>query len=106
VVLFTDFVDVVSAELMLENVGRLAGRHRVLFVTLRDPALGELAGGEPRSLLDLHRAVVAADVERERDVVLARLRRLGVSIVDAAPAGFAPQLVQRYLEIKRRELVA
>jgi len=105
VVLFTDFVDVAAADLMLENVGRLARRHRVLFVTLRDPELAALAGAEPRSLLDLHRAVVAADLEREREVVLARLRRLGISIVDAAPAAFAPRLVQRYLEIKRRELV-
>jgi uncharacterized protein (DUF58 family) len=105
VVLLTDFVDTVSAELMLENLDRLARRHLVVFVTLRDPTLGDIAGARPQTSLDLHRAVVAYDFVRERDVVLARLRRMGVTTIDAAPGEVSVQLLNRYLDIRRREMI-
>lgn len=105
VVLLTDFVDTITAELMLENVQRLARRHLVIFVTLRDPGLGALAGALPRSLTDLHQAVVADGFLREREIVIQRLKRLGVHCIDAPPAAVSMSLLNRYLDIKRRELV-
>lgn len=105
VVLLTDFVDTVTAELMLENVQRLARRHLVIFVTLRDATLGTLAAAAPRTLTALHGAVVAEDFLREREVVLQRLRRLGVHCIDAPPEAISMNLLNRYLDIKRRELV-
>lgn len=105
VVVLTDFVDTVTSELMLDNVARLARRHLVVFVSLRDPLLDALAAREPREPVDLHEAVVADSLLRERDLVLTRLRRLGVFCIDAAPGEIGPQLVNRYLEIKRREMI-
>lgn len=104
VVLFTDFLDTVTAELMIDNVTRLARRHLVLFVAVRDPSLETRALARPRSLGALHEAVVAGDFARERHVVLERLRRAGAHCIDSAPASFSMALVNRYLEIKRREL--
>jgi uncharacterized protein (DUF58 family) len=106
VVVFTEFVDAVTAELMVENLSRLARRQLVVFVALRDPALEALALARPRRLGDVYRAGVAADFVRERERVLARLRRAGVSCLDAAPAEVSARLVNRYLEIKRREAIS
>jgi uncharacterized protein (DUF58 family) len=105
VVLLTDFVDTITAELMIENVARMSRRHLVLFVTLRDPALDEIAHGRPTSLDRLHRAVVAAEFIRERDVVLRKLGRLGVHTIDVPPQKVTTDLLNRYLDVKRRELV-
>lgn len=105
VVVFTDFVDTVTAELMVENLGRLARRQLVVFVALRDPVLDAIAGARPRRLTDLYRSTVAADFVRERELVLARLRRSGILCVDAAPEAISSQLVNRYLDVKRREMV-
>lgn len=105
IVVFTDFVDVIAAELMLETLARLARKHLVLFVTLRDPGLVETAEAAPRDLGHLTRAVVAGDLLREREVVLRRLTRLGIQPVDAAPGEVSAQLLSRYLDVKRRELV-
>jgi uncharacterized protein (DUF58 family) len=105
VVVFTEFVDTVTAELMVENLSRLARRQLVLFVALRDPALDEAALARPRRLGDVYRSVVASDFVRERERVIARLRRFGVQCVDAAPGEVSARLVNRYLDIKRRELV-
>ena len=104
VVLFTDFLDTVTAELMIDNVTRLARRHLVLFVAVRDPSLEARALARPRSLPLVHQAVVAGDFLRERQVVLERLRRVGAHCLDAAPGASAMALVNRYLELKRREL--
>ncbi|HEX9052748.1 MAG TPA: DUF58 domain-containing protein [Anaeromyxobacter sp.] len=106
VVVFTEFVDTVTAELMIENLGRLARRQLVLFVALRDPALDAAARARPRRLGDVYRSVVASDFVRERERVLARLRRLGVLCVDAAPGELSTRLLNRYLDVKRRELIA
>lgn len=105
VVLFTDFLDTVTAELMVENVTRLARRHLVMFVAIKDPSLDTRALAAPRSLDLLHEAVVASDFARERGIVLERLRRAGAHCLDATPAELTMSLVNRYLEIVRRELL-
>jgi len=106
VLVFTEFTDTVTAELMLENLERLSRRQLVVFVALRDTSLDTLALAPPRRLGGLYRAVTAADFLRERELVLKRLRRMGVSCVDAAPGELSARLVNRYLYIKRRELIA
>ncbi len=105
VVLFTDVLDTVTAELMIENVTRLARRHLVLFVAVKDPSLEARALARPRTLDALHQAVVATDFSRERDIVIERLRRAGAHCIDATPGEFSMALVNRYLDIKRRELL-
>jgi len=105
VVVFTEFTDPTSAELMIENVGRLINRHLVVFVVMRDEELEGLARTEPASPDDVTRAVIAQSLLRERERVVARLRRLGAEIVDAPASAVGPALLDRYLEIKRRSRI-
>jgi uncharacterized protein (DUF58 family) len=105
VVVLTDFVDTVTAELMVENLDRLARRHAVVFVALQDPGLTAAAGQYPADLLALNRAVVAGSLLRDREVVLRRLQRQGIEPIDAPPAEVTPRLINTYLEIKRRERI-
>ncbi|MFL6258625.1 MAG: DUF58 domain-containing protein [Thermoanaerobaculia bacterium] len=105
IVVLTDFVDTVSAELMVENLDRLSRRHVVVFVALQDPGLAATADGPPTGLLDLNRSVVAGGLLRDREVVLRRLRRMGIYPIDAAPAQVSPRLINTYLDIKRRERI-
>lgn len=105
VILFTDFVDSVSAELMLDNARRLVRRHVVLFVALRDAELDRVADRRPQSITEVAEAVSAHDVRAERRAVLERLRRLGVLCLDVPPERLSAELVDRYLHVKRRELV-
>jgi uncharacterized protein (DUF58 family) len=103
IVLFTDFVDTVTAELLVETMQRIVTRHLVLFVTLTDPVLDDAVGAAPRGIDDVARAVVADDLLRERRVVLARLRRLGVQCLDVTSEHLTAELLNRYLAIKRRD---
>lgn len=105
IVVMTDFTDSVTAELMMDNLHRLAARHLVVFVSLRDPLLGQVMDAYPENLVALQRSVVADSLLREREVVLGRLRRRGISCIDANPNEIGMQLLNRYLEIKRREMI-
>jgi uncharacterized protein (DUF58 family) len=105
VVVLTDFVDTVTAELMIENLDRLGRRHLVLFVALRDVDVDAQAAAPPRDLDALNRAMAAHDLARDRDVVLGRLRRQGVHCLDTPPAAVSSRLINHYLDVKRRELV-
>ena len=105
VVVFSDFVDTTTAELLVENVAVLNRHHVVAFVSIRDPMLqayGRRAAGD---LGEVAASVAAAGLERERRLVLERLARLGVFVVDAAPGGITARLVSTYLNIKARELI-
>lgn len=105
VVVFTDFADTVSAELMVENVARLARRHMIVFVAFHDEELEALRNAQPQTPDDVSRAVIAHQLLRERSLVLARLRRMGVFIVDAPPDKIGPELVRAYDELRRRERI-
>ena len=105
VVVFTDFADTTSAELMLDNVARLLAQHLVIFVVMRDDELEDLQRQAPTNADDVSRAVVAAALLRERELVVTRLRRLGVQIVEAPADQIGPALLSRYLDLKRRDLL-
>jgi uncharacterized protein (DUF58 family) len=105
VVLFTDFVDTTTAELLLESLQRISNRHVVLFVTLKDTVLEGIADAAPERFEDVTKAVVAHDMLRDREIVLERLARLGIHCLDVSPAGLSAGLINRYLEIKQRGLI-
>lgn len=105
VIIFSDFVDTISAELMLESVRRLTERHLVLFATFEDEALSSMADAPPETTEDVTRSVIAGTLLAERDVVLRRLQRMGVQIIETRPEHFGGALISRYLQIKKRDML-
>jgi uncharacterized protein (DUF58 family) len=102
ILIFTEFVDPTSAELMLKTVGRLAERHLVVFVVMHDTELDALVDAAPETPDDVSRAVIAAALVRERRIVTARLQRMGVHIVEAHHDRLGGELVNTYLALKKR----
>ncbi|MEM1374501.1 MAG: DUF58 domain-containing protein [Pseudomonadota bacterium] len=105
IIIFTDFVDTTSAELMLENIAVLAKRHLILFVAIRDPELEEQIGVTPEDMGGVATLVAANQSISERRLVLERLTRMGVTVIDAKPGQVTGRLVSAYLDIKERELI-
>ena len=105
IMVFTEFSDTISAELMLNAVGTLLKRHLVLFVVMRDEELEALAAHEPDEADDVTRAVTAAALLRERRLVVTKLRHLGVHVIESAHDRAGPALVSAYLDLKRRDLL-
>ena len=105
VVLFTEFVDTTTAQLLLGGVKRMANRHAVIFVTFSDPLLEEAVEAEPKNFPAVARALVSEDFLRERALVLEKLRRMGVHCLETPARGLGVSLVNRYLAIKGRGLL-
>ena len=105
IIIFSDFVDTISAELMLENVKRLTDRHLVIFATFEDETLAGMADAPPNTTEALTRAVIADTLMAERDTVLLRLQRMGVQVVETRPEQFGAELISRYLQIKQRDML-
>ncbi len=105
IVLFSDFADTTSAQLMVESVERLVRHHVVIFVTMQDAELTDLAEADPDTLRDLATSVAADGLARQRAVVLQRLRRLGVDVIEAPWEAIGYRLIDRYLAAKRAEAV-
>lgn len=101
IVIFSDFTDLTSAELMIESVGRLLKRHVVLFVTLVDDELQTISTNRPETIQDLSEAVAADILLRERALVILRLQQMGVDVIEAPFDRIGPHLIDAYLEIKR-----
>lgn len=105
VVVFTEVTDQAGAELMLRAAQNLLGRHLVLFVLIDDAELEALAAAAPETIDAVSRAVTAAALLRERRLVAARLRGLGIQVLETPHARVGPALVATYLDFKRRNLL-
>lgn len=105
IVIFSDFTDPTSAELMMESVGRLVSRHVVLFVTMTDEELVDLAQAEPAGMDQLAMAVTADQLLRQRALVTRRLRQCGVDVIEAPHEQVGLRLIDAYLAIKRAGLI-
>ncbi|MFD1036653.1 DUF58 domain-containing protein [Sphingomonas hankookensis] len=102
IVLFTEFTDTTSAELMLAAAQRMLKRHRVLFVLFRDTELEGLRDHAPQSADDLVRANVAQLLLRDRAIVIERLRRMGIDVIEATADAMPLALVERYVNHRER----
>jgi uncharacterized protein (DUF58 family) len=105
VILFTDFVDTITAELLVESMQRMANRHLVVFVTQRGSILQRAVDARPSQLADVAKAVIAQDFLRDRSIVFERLQRLGIHCLDVPSRGLSVALINRYLLIKQRGLI-
>ncbi|UNU44595.1 DUF58 domain-containing protein [Sphingopyxis sp. YF1] len=101
IILFTEFTDATSADLMIRAAGRLVKKHRLLFVVLKDEELESEERRRPESAADITRSNVAASMLRDRQLVIARLQRLGADVIEVPADAMAAGAVEAYLGIKR-----
>lgn len=102
IVLFTEFADANSAELMLRATERLVTKHLLVFVVSTDSELESIVAKVPERDHDMLEATIAAELLRDRRVVLARLRRMGALVVEAPAAAITSGLLSTYIAAKRQ----
>ena len=84
---------------------RLVEKHLLVVVVLRDDELDSIAEREPQSADDVTRAITAAELLKERRMVITRLQHLGVHVVESEYDKVSERLVQSYLDLKKRDLL-
>jgi len=106
VVLFSHFSDTTAAEMMIESLARLTRHHAVVFVTLEDRELAGFTEAEPEDVDAIARAVTADALARQRQLVLTRLRRMGVDVIEAPHDKLGFAVIDRYLALRAQEAIA
>jgi len=105
IVVFTDFVDSTQAELMVENMARLLKRHIVIFVAFRNTSLDQLISQDATTAQEAAASVIGDGLMRERDVVLKRLERMGVNVIDADAETLNMKVLNTYMLLKARNAI-
>lgn len=105
IVIFTEFADANSAELMIRATQRLVTKHLVLFVVMADSELEGIAAHSPDNAGEMIGATIAAELLRDRRVVLTRLRRMGALVVEAKADGITADLLASYIRVKRQGMI-
>jgi len=105
IVVFTDFVDSTQAELMVENMARLLKRHIVIFVAFRNTALDQLISQDAITPEEAAASLIGDGLMREREVVLRRLERMGVNVIDANAETLNMKVLNTYMLLKARNAI-
>lgn len=107
VVLITDLVDRTASAELLSALARLTPRYLPFCVTLRDPQVDKLAHTPPSQAgtIPAYTRAVSLDLLTQRQVAFAQLKQKGVLVLDAPANQISEQLVERYLQLKTRNLL-
>jgi uncharacterized protein (DUF58 family) len=100
VVVFSDALYAQSDDRLAALLGTLARRHTVVFASIRDAELTELAG---RPVIDpgtLFERGVATQVIADRGAALAGIRRRGVHTVDSSPERLTEAVTERFRALR------
>ena len=102
-VIVTELAPEAVEQTLLPALPVVAREHAVIVGSVRDPALtGLLDQPSDGDAERAYQAAAAADVLAARERAAARLRGLGVEVVDAGPDDLAARLTDRYLDVKLR----
>lgn len=105
VVIFTDLIDERASEGLMRYSLALLPRHLPLVVALSDTELVALADRIPEEKQELYRQGVAAEMLDRREHFLARLSSVGVMTLDTPADQISVAVLDRYLDIKTRNLL-
>jgi hypothetical protein len=64
--------------------------------------IASLTDSVPSSVRDMATAVISDNFRRDRAIVLERISRLGVQVVEVPPKALSAAILNKYLSLKRR----
>lgn len=105
VVLISNVIDEVNANQIRDHLRSVTGRHLTLAALLRDRRLFEQADAPQPQGPQLFRTAAAAEMLTWRRQVIRQLTNQGALALDVFPEDLAAPLVNRYLDIKTRQLL-
>jgi uncharacterized protein (DUF58 family) len=105
VVFFTDLLDEETSTELVTYMRLLRPVHLPLCVTLRDAGIVSRSEALPASVPEMYERTVAVELLAERRRVLDALQKLGAVVLDCPPDELSVAVVNRYLELKYRQLL-
>lgn len=105
IIWITDLAETAVTPEVVESAASLARRHLVLFVVIGQPDLEAVAARTPDTATELYRSTAAQEISHRRELLLSKLRALGVLALQAESPKLPALLVNQYLGIKERNRI-
>ena len=99
-VVFTELAEQAVADTLLPALPLIVRDHVVVIASVQDPAVVALARSLPDDPAGAYAKAAAIAALEERRRLTARLRGMGVTVVDAPPGRLAQELADAYLKVK------
>lgn len=103
-VLYTNFTTPDSMRRQLPYLRRLNNRHRLLVVIFDDVEIEQLATQAPTDIRGYYTRVIAGQYVNGKRAIASELRQNGIYTLLTAPAKLSVNIINKYLEMKARQL--
>ena len=100
IVILTGLDAAAITEGLIPVLGPLRRKHKIVLAAVSDPRVDELAAGRD-DVGEVYTAAAAEQDRMRRAGTAGTLRTLGVTVVQAPPETFAPELADHYLSLKK-----
>ena len=104
-ILYTNFANRISMERQLPYLLQLNRRHRLLVVFFEDHEVKDYLATRSESYEEYYRHVVAEQFAYEQRLIVSSLKQRGILALLTTPEALSVDVLNKYLEIKTRELL-
>ena len=105
-VLYTNFLDMQSMKRQLPYFLQLNKRHRLLVVFFEDEELNKYVEEQPESLEEYYQHVIGDKFRYEKQLIVSTLKQYGILSLLTTPQNLSIDVINKYLELKSRNLVS
>ncbi len=105
VVIFTDLMDELASDNLLDAVALLRPRHLPLCMAIRDSEWDDLMSRPPTNATDVYERSVLQETIRQRRKAIGKLQQKGAIAMDLPPSRLSSNAMEHYLDVKRRGLL-
>jgi uncharacterized protein (DUF58 family) len=103
--LYTNFESLHSLERQLPYFKKIARSHVLIVIFFENTELDDLVNKIPTTTAEIYEKVIAEQFVYEKVQIVKTLRRFGIHTVLARPEELSIQVINKYIELKARQLV-
>lgn len=104
-ILYTDFDTLGALNRQLAYLRQLAQKHRLLVVFFEDAELKEKIARKPEETEQYYQQVVAEKFAYEKRLIVSKLKQCGIYSLLTTPENLSVDVINKYLEMKSRQLL-
>ncbi|MEM9525171.1 MAG: DUF58 domain-containing protein [Bacteroidota bacterium] len=105
IILFTNFESNYALDRVLPGLRKISQSHQLVVVLFENTEIAELLLDTTDEVEDVYRKSTARRFLQQRELMAARLRQNGIKVVLTQPENLSGEVINKYLELKRRGLV-
>lgn len=103
--LFTNFESLEGMRRQMRFLRRLAREHVLVVIYFKNSELNALLQEQPTDTQHIYRKVIASKFDQEKEAILTELKSAGIHGVYTQPQDLTVNTINKYLEIKSRNLI-